>query len=245
MSKAHIANHYIQAYISGAIKQGHSAEALLKPAGIPLQWLNRPDKPITEQQLTQLIQTIMQATQDEFFGLAPQVCKIDVFDLMAEFAYQAKTFGGFLRQSARFYSTVCDCIEIGLAALPTESRPIFFRLNLCDNRKDKDHFLQEFLLLMWQRFGSWLVGQKIPFTSTQFSYRAPAHAKEYQAMFSGELLYEQDCCGFSLHPRFLQLPIIKSDVELQEFLRESPAYILHRPDQDDSLQTRIRLILQE
>ncbi|OPX56041.1 AraC-type DNA-binding protein [Oceanospirillum multiglobuliferum] len=245
--KAYIANHYIQACITGAQRQGFAAETLLAAAGIPLDWLNQPDKAITEQQLSQLIQAVWRCTRDEFMGLTSRRCKNGVFALMAEFVQQGKTFGGMLQQSARFYSAVYEGIELGLepALSHANTSHIFYRLHLQDDALDPDHLLQEFLLLMWQRFGSWLVGQQIPFATTCFSYARPAHAAEYRAMYSGQLCYQQPCCGFALHPRYLQLPIVRSESDVQAFLKASPALILHRPDQDDSLQTRVRLLLQQ
>lgn len=246
--KAHIANHYIQACITGALRQGHCSETLLAAAKIPVHWVNQPEYLLTEQQLSQLIQAVWRATRDEFMGLSPNRCKNGVFALMAELAQQAKTFGGMLQQSARFYSAVYEGIELGLAHSVTEqgSQPqVFYALHLNDSRFDPNHLLQEFLLLMWQRFGSWLVGQNIPFTSTHFSYAAPAHAAEYRAMYSGQLCYQKSRSGFTLHPRYLQLPIVRSESELAVFLKASPAFILHRPDQDERLQTKVRLLLQE
>ena len=279
MTKAHIANHYIQACITGAETQGFERKDLLEAANIPEDWFNQPDKLITEEQLSQLIKAVWRCTQDEFMGLAHWRCKNGVFALMAELAQQAKTLGGMLKQSARFYSAVYDGIDVGLddsstlfsppstrsstvpskpdgqtrtqANDPTNDQSnqnsplLFYRLHLQDQNQDPNHLLQEFLLLMWQRFGSWLVGQQIPFASTHFNYPAPPHENVYREMFTGELQYNQAISGFYLHPRFLQLPIVRSESELKDFLKESPAYILHRPDLDDSLQTHIRLILQQ
>lgn len=275
MAKAHIANHFIQASITGAERQGFERKYLLDAANIPEDWYNQPDKRITEVQLSRLIKAVWRCTQDEFMGLAHRRCKNGVFALMAELSQQAKTLGGMLKQSARFYSAVYDGINVGLddgstctsanslstppSAHSSKSAPqvqtndqsnknsplLFYRLHLEDQSQDPNHLLQEFLLLMWQRFGSWLVGQQIPFASTHFNYPAPPHENVYREMFTGELQYNQAVCGFYLHPRFLQLPIIRSESELKDFLKESPAYILHRPDLDDSLQTRIRLILQQ
>lgn len=250
MPKAHIANHYLQACITGTERQGFATDALLKAAGIPPDWLGRPDRLLTEQQLTHLIKTVWRCTRDEFMGLAPYPCKNGVFALMAELAQQACTLGGMLRQSARFYQAVYDGLDIGLSEAPprqaqdqeSQAPCCFFRLHLQPDN-DPDHMLQEFLLLMWQRFSSWLVGQQVPFASTCFNYPKPRHAEEYRAMFSGELLYRQAHAGFSLHPRFLQLPIVRTQTELQGFLKAAPAFILHRPDKDDSLQTRIILLL--
>ncbi len=110
-------------------------------------------------------------------------------------------------------------------------------------RNDTDHLLQEFLVLMWERLSCWLVDQQIPFARTQFSYPAPAHEAEYRAMYPGELKFEQPVCGFLFHEKYLQLPIVRSEEELRQFLQAAPAYILHRPSQDESLRARIHALL--
>ncbi|WP_417593904.1 AraC family transcriptional regulator [Oceanospirillum sp.] len=246
IEKAYIANHYIHACITGALAQGVAAHTLLRQAGIPLHWYQKPDQLITEQQLSNLIKAVWRETHDEFMGLAPSVCKNGVFALMAELAQQARTLGGMLKKSARFYSTVYPDIDAHLDAEQiTESgqTQVFFRLQLQDACKDPNHLLQEFLILMWQRFSSWLTGQQIPFSRTCFSYPPPPHAREYPAMYTGTLEYNVCHCGFYLHPRYLQLPIVRSEEELNEFLNQSPAMILHRPDQDERLKTRIRMLL--
>ncbi|MCM2320388.1 MAG: AraC family transcriptional regulator [Pseudomonas sp.] len=243
--KAHIANHYIHASIRGALRQGADPLQLLAEAGIPPEWIDRPEQLITEHQLSELIRAVWRFTRDEFMGLSPRVCKRGVFALMAELAQGARTLGGMLQQSARFYTAVADDLEIGLELEDSPQPPlVFFCLHLHDRGKDPDHLLQEFILLIWQRFAGWLVGQQIPVASTCFGYPAAEHAREYRAMFLGELLHDQPRCGFYLHPRFLQLPIIRNGAELQTFLRNCPGVILHRPVRDNSLQTRIRVLLQ-
>lgn len=243
--KAHIANHYIRASIGGALRQGADPLQLLAEAGIPVDWIDRPEQLITERQLGELIKAVWRFTRDEFMGLSPRVCKRGVFSLMAELAQGARTLGGMLQQSARFYSAVADDLEIGLDLKDAPQSPlVFFRLHLHHQGSDPDHLLQEFILLIWQRFAGWLVGQQVPVASTSFVYPVVEHAREYRVMFLGELLYEQPRCGFSLHPRYLQLPIVRAAAELQTFLQGCPTVILHRPVPDNSLQTRIRGLLQ-
>ncbi|AGA86996.1 MAG: AraC family transcriptional regulator [Gammaproteobacteria bacterium HGW-Gammaproteobacteria-9] len=243
LARAHIANHYLRAGIGGAVRQGADPLQLLAAAGIPAHWLDQPERLITEHQLSELIKAVWRATADEFMGMAPRACKRGVFSLMAEFALGAKTLGGMLERSARFYTAVRDDLDIGLDLAPAQSPLVFYRLHL-HQQFDPDHFLQEFILLMWQRFAGWLIGQQIPVVATCFGYPAPSHAAEYRVMFIGELHHDQPRCGFYLHPRVLQLPILRSDTELQAFLRDCPGVILHRPVQDNSLQTRVRLLLQ-
>lgn len=243
MAKAHIANHYLQATVRGAERQGHQASDLLARADIPENWLNRPGQLITEAQLTALVKAVWRATRDEFLGLSASPCRNGTFALMCEYCLDSATLGAVLRKSARFYRIICANLDIELEEPADSDRLVFFRLNLRDARNDTDHLLQEFLLLMWERLACWLVDQQIPFARTQFNYAPPPHAPEYRAMYPGELDFEAPVCGFHMHRRYLQLPIVRSEEELTQFLRAAPAYILHRPSQDDTLRTRVRSLL--
>ncbi|WP_101759137.1 AraC family transcriptional regulator [Oceanicoccus sp. KOV_DT_Chl] len=242
-SKAHIANHFLQASIRGAERQGYSSAELLRAADIPQEYLHNPQRLLTEQQYTQLIKTVWRSTSDEFMGMGPEPCRNGVFALMTEFCLSAATLGAVLSRSARFYSVVYPAINIALDNPDTGSRLYFYRLQMAHTDQDEDHLLQEFLLLMWQRLACWLVDQQVPIAATHFNYAEPAHADEYHVMYPGELVFDQDCSGFYLHERYLQMPIVRTETELQEFLRESPAYILHRPSQDDSLTAKVRATL--
>ncbi|OZC34973.1 AraC family transcriptional regulator [Marinobacter vinifirmus] len=240
MAKAHIANHYLQATLRGAERQGHDGPTLLEQAGIPADWLNTPEQLITEQQLTQLVKSVWRATRDEFLGLSSEPCNNGTFALMCDYCLGSATLGAVLRKSAHFYRVICRNLDI---ALEEQGRQVFFRLHLKDAQNDTDHLLQEFLILMWERLSCWLVDQQIPFARTQFSYPAPAHEAEYRAMYPGELKFEQPVCGFLFHEKYLQLPIVRSEEELRQFLQAAPAYILHRPSQDESLRARIHALL--
>ncbi|WP_417545784.1 AraC family transcriptional regulator [Marinobacter sp.] len=240
--RPHIANHYLQASIRGAERQGFQREALLASAGVPAAWFSKPEQLITEEQFTRLIKTVWRVTRDEFMGLSNSRCKNGTFALMTDYCLGSATLGAVLRKSARFFSIACDNVDIGLGESNC-NKLVFFRLSLEDASQDTDHMLQEFLLLMWQRFACWLVDQQIPFATTQFSYPSPPHVAEYRAMFPTELQFDESVCGFYLHGKYLQLPNTRSEDELAVFLKESPAYILHRPDHDESLRNRIRALL--
>lgn len=244
MTRAHIHHHYLQATIRGALRQGHAPDILLKQAGIPRQWLNEPGRRLTEPQLARLFKAVWRATRDEFMGFSTQPSNNGTFALMADYCLGSATLGAILRKSARFYGTICNNLDIGFDDEEKNGdRQLFFRLHLRDSRQDPDHLLQEFLLLMWQRFSCWWVNQQIPFASTTFSYAPPPQASEYPLMYTGELRFGQPVCGFSLHEKYLQLPVVRSEAELYTFLKEAPAYILHRPSQDESLRNRVRALL--
>ncbi|MEH6578502.1 MAG: AraC family transcriptional regulator [Amphritea sp.] len=235
-----ISNHYLQAFICGAARMGHSQHELLRRAGIPYELLGMPNARVTEEQVIRLVKTVWRVTGDEFMGLTGQRCNNGVFALMAESVLHTQTLGGMLQQSTRFYKTVRDDLEVGLRHY---DEFLDVTLSLKDQTLDSDHMLQEFILLMWQRFSCWLVDQQVPIVSTWFNYPAPAHLDEYRLMFSGQLQFDQPFSGFTLSKKLLRLPLVRERQELQQFLADSPAGILRRPRQDDTYQIQVRRLL--
>ena len=242
-STPHIANHYLQASIRGAQRLGLTAQSLFDAANIPIKLLNQPSQCVTEQQLTRLIQAIWDATEDEFLGLSVVESNQGVFALMTKYCLGAKTLGSMLKRSAQFYSAVNHAIDIEFQLANNDQPLAFFKIQLLDSKLDQDHLLQEFLLLMWQRLACWMVDQQIRIALTTLSYAAPQHVKEYRAMFGAELKFEQPCCGFYIDQRFLSLPLVKNNAQLNQFLKQAPAFILHRPNQDHRLQTTVKQLL--
>jgi len=253
--KAHIAGHFLLAAMQGAINLGHSPQKLLALAGITKNIFNQqtllvdvfndknPLPQITEAELTSVVKTVWKLTQDEFMGFTTEPCHTGTFALMAENCLSATTLGAMLKRSAHFFSVICPQLLINLVQSDDLKGEVFFTLHIIDAKNDKEHFFQEFLLLMWQRFSCWLVNQHIPFHHTHFSYSVPKHVQHYNEMFPCEHSFEQQYCGFTFHCKYLHLPIVRNQSELTEFLAASPAYILRRPHQDNRLGTQIKLFL--
>ncbi|WP_136679355.1 AraC family transcriptional regulator [Neptunomonas sp. XY-337] len=237
MKKKPVSNHYIEAAIRGAVAQGVSVEQLLAQAEIPLQAYRQAQERICEEQLAGLIKAVWRETGDEFMGLTASPCKNGVFALMAESVLHTRTLGGMLQQSARFYSCVHSDLDL---ALTQRDDLADFKLTLKTKDLDTDHFFQEFLLLMWQRFSCWLVNEQLAFQSTYFNYPQPSHVAEYPPMFPGALVFNSTASGFTLPARLLAAPIVRKPHELAGFLRSSPLEVLRRVGQDTSIATRVK-----
>jgi AraC-like DNA-binding protein len=64
-------------------------------------------------------------------------------------------------------------------------------------------------------------------------------------MFSNNLSFEKSYSSICFPAHYLRAPIIQDERTLKEFLRESPADLLTRPKNDDSLVGRVRTFLRE
>lgn len=240
MKKKLVSNHYIQASLRGAIKQGIDPLPLLERASVPSELLHKPRARITEVQLANLIRAVWRATGDEFMGLTEYPSKNGVFALMMESLFQMKTLGAMLQQSVRFYNAVQSEVDF---AIHIEADNVDIDITLVQPELDQDHLLQEFLLLMWQRFSSWLVNSQLAIQTTRFNYPAPAHKDEYPPMFGEHLLFNQATAGFTFSSKLLALPRVRDPLELNAFLRRSPLEVLRRVGDNNSLSIQVQRLL--
>ena len=241
MKKKLVSNHYIQACLHGALKQGFDPQSLLDRATVPAELIHKPRARITEVQLAKLIRAVWSTTGDEFMGLTERPCKNGVFALMMESLFQLKTLGAMLQQSVRFYNAVQSEVEF---AMIVEGDQVDISITLARPELDPDHLLQEFMLLTWQRFSSWLVNSQLAIHVTRFNYPAPAHHEEYSPMFGEQLLFDQPTAGFMFNSKLLALPRVRDPMELDCFLRQFPLEVLRRIGENNSLSIQVqRLIL--
>lgn len=241
MKKKLVSNHYIQASLHGALKQGFDPQPLLERAAVPVELVHKPRARITEVQLANLIRAVWRTTGDEFMGLTERPCKNGVFALMMESLFQLKTLGAMLQQSVRFYNAVQSEVNF---AMRIDGDQVNISITLVRPELDPDHLLQEFMLLMWQRFSSWLINSQLSIHSTRFNYPAPAHHEEYFPMFGEQLLFDQSTAGFTFNSKQLTLPLVRDPIELDCFLRQSPLEVLRRVGDNNSLSIQVqRLIL--
>ena len=108
---------------------------------------------------------------------------------------------------------------------------------------DPDHFLIESILVIWHRFGSWLIGRRIRLVDAYFTFPAPVNQNEYQQIFYCDIHFNNDFTGIRFPIKFLQSKLTQNETTLKQFLKQSPADLLARPDEGNSLVTQIREII--
>ncbi|MCK1975100.1 AraC family transcriptional regulator, partial [Bacillus safensis] len=69
---------------------------------------------------------------------------------------------------------------------------------------------------------------------------APVHRQDYHKFFGAPVLFDQPVTRLVFSSSYLSLPLIRSDVALENFLREAPANILSRYRHDIELSARVR-----
>ncbi|SDH40528.1 AraC family transcriptional regulator [Pseudomonas abietaniphila] len=234
-----IASHFARAVLHGAARYGLDIQPILAQVGLQPELLSEPKARIAPEQFAQLIQRVWRALDDEYmgFGLAPS--KRGTFAMMCHALIHCRTLDKALQRGFLFYGLFPDSPRLSL-----QRDGDWVRLCLDDSSlRDPMHFLSESLLVIWHRLASWLIGQRIRLEQATFAYARPAHSAEYDLLFDCPMQFEAPQTALTFHSRYLQLPLLQDERTLKRFLERSPADLLSRPDDGDSLSSQLRRLL--
>ncbi|VVQ08208.1 hypothetical protein PS918_04948 [Pseudomonas fluorescens] len=244
MRERTIASHFARAALRGAQRQGYDYSGLLQQLGISPELLDEPRARIAPEQFTQLIQALWLALGDEYLGFGHAASKPGSFAMMCHAVIHSRNLERALNRGLLFYS-----LFPGAPRLTLTREDEMIRLSLDDSSLwDPDHFLSEYLLVIWHRFGSWLIGQRIRLEQASFSYPRPEHGAEYDLLFSCPLGFSTSTSttaqsSLLFHGRYLAMPLLQDERTLKHYLERSPADLLSKPDDGHSLSSRLRRLL--
>ncbi|GGO83643.1 transcriptional regulator [Marinobacterium nitratireducens] len=229
--------HYVHAALNCAVRSGLEAQPLLADSGIDPQLLGRPGARAPGESMTRLVQLIWAALDDEFMGCTEHRCKPGVFALMTQHALHYESLEAALQQGIQLYNLFTDDIRM---RLQRRGERALLEIEFARPELDPDAFFREFWLVIWHRFASWLIGEKIALGTTGFDYPEPPHAAELKHMFPGVHRFARDRLSLSFNAGFLAKPPVRTRRDLALFLRRSPADLITIPGRESSFEARIR-----
>jgi AraC-like DNA-binding protein len=235
------ANHYLTVILRQAAANSVDTEQLLRNAGIAPEILCQPHARVAVDKLAKLIQEAWQAMLDEHLGLTSHPSKIGTLYLMGKLAIHEPNLEQALKIGIRFYSLVEDDYHLSLTHEGDEAT-----LNFSSEHPELDphHFLPELVMVVWHRFASWLVGKNIALSRSTFAYPRPAHVDEYKFLFPCAHQFNQPVNSLTFHSKYLKRPILQREESLKDYFRRAPVDIFLKPENDDSYNTRIRLLIE-
>ncbi len=234
-----IPHHYIMTALRGPKLKGMDLDDLLRRSGILESVLDSPMARVTAQQYTQLVQNIWLDMEDESMGLGPQKSPLGTFAMMCHAVIHCPNLEKALRRAYRFYSLFQHNTEIQLLSDDEFATVIIDETSL----NDPDRFLIESLMVIWHRFGSWLIGRRIHLLEASFNFPAPSSHNEYKRLFSCDIKFDNGYTGFRFPVKFLKEKVIQNETTLRTFLKHSPMDLLGKPDEGNSLVAQIRNII--
>jgi AraC-like DNA-binding protein len=231
---ATISRHHVDASLLGCLQRGIDTESLLTRAGIRAN-PSRSQRAgrVHTHQVGRLFRIIQQELNDEFMGFTQNPSKFGIFATLCDLASKCQNLGELLQQSANFYNLLGNDVAM---KLKTDGENAEFSITLSHPELDQQHFIAEFLMVIWHRFPSWYLGEAIRLKETHFAHPAPAHESELKVMFPGKLCFKQTTNKLIFDSYYLRKPLRRNSKEMAAFLHNYPIEIMTIPGEDSSLE---------
>lgn len=236
---ASIGTHYILTAIGGAKAKGIDTKALLKRARIPEKPLKDPKARFGVDSVARLYASIAEELNDEFMGFTEKPIKVGTFALMADWVSYSSNLEELFQKAIRFYNQVTDEVHI---SLQVEGEHVYFTSEFRRPELDFEHFYIEYWHVIWHRFASWYIGKPIKLLGAYINY-TPLDRDEFELLFRCPTHLKSNVNRLVFHRSYLQEPLVKSQQDLQVFLRRAPIDMLTIPGEDTSLTAHINQML--
>ncbi|PQA73453.1 AraC family transcriptional regulator [Brucella oryzae] len=231
MERHNIAPGFVEDALESVRIRGMATAPLMAKIGLP----ETVTEPITNVEYGRLWWLIAETINDEFFGLAARPMRPGSFNLLCHAVLHAGTLERALRRALQFLNVVLDDPQGGLRV-----RDGMAYIVLTDAGPPRPAFAYRAYWLILMGVACWLIGRRIPLRTLDFACPAPVHRQDYHKFFGAPVLFDQPVTRLVFSSSYLSLPIIRSDVALESFLREAPANILIRYRHDNDLSARVR-----
>jgi len=211
--------HYAKAVSRGLQGDDEGLLYCLGKANISPALMAKEDARISTEQLSRLINAQIVYLGDEMLGLCAGQMKIGSFQLVAMHCQHANSLRNVFMNATRAYGLLGAEISLRVER-DTETTKIIF--NSSAETTENEQFLYEFLMLVWHRFPSWLVGKTIPLMEINLPHIKPHHAAEHRLMFPSAVNYGAEECSFIIANAELNTRVTRTAKETEQYLADVP-----------------------
>ena len=233
--------HYAKAILECSARRGLNTDLLMKEVDLTWDQLNQTrHSRIAGEKITHMVKHTWAKLNDEFMGCTEHPCKAGVFALMCKYALAQDNLQDVLLRGIEFYNLFTDDLQMQLL---TKGKSVELIIQFNRPELDIDNFFQEFWLMIWHRFASWVIGRKIALKHVAFPYSKPQYHKELKYAFPCRHSYQQANLKLSFSHDYLSIAPVQTKRDLAIFLKHSPADLITIPGSDESYQAQIRSLL--
>jgi AraC-like DNA-binding protein len=231
---------YVAAAVRAADRHGLDATPALAAAGIPRSLLGDPRARFTAAQTADLTRALWLLFDDEMFGLGRAPVPRGTFRLLSYAVIHAPDLRSVYERVIGFGPALAGIPPFSIQCAGGHARLAADVHGV----RDPGHLVTDFLLVLTHRFSGWLVGQRLRLVAVELPRPAAGDRVEYDRMFGAPLRFDAPAAALVFEDRLLSLPIVRSEADLDEYLRHSPADALARRDYGTTLADQVRTILE-
>jgi AraC-like DNA-binding protein len=235
-----VAIEFVRSALTSARRYGLDVRDALVTARIAPELIGRDSSRVTPMQATRLVQALWNSTDDELLGVGPEPVARGTFRMISLGLIHSPDLRTALDRFVEF-----SRLATGFVAAEIIDDGHTTRLTLDPAGQTLiDQLLIDVLTAVSHRFAGWLIGEQIPLTMVQMPYPSPAHADEYRLIYGILPTFDAANAALTFESRYLNTPVIRTEDELFEFIRNSPADLLFRRDYQPTTASRVRKILE-
>lgn len=234
---------YLTALLAQAQRLGVDASAVLHDFDTELGTTQDGEPPasVDSALVGALIRHLWRETGDELMGFCSGPLHSGTWALSTDYMIAADTLGELLRRGEYFHAVVSpDRMFICLEEADGQTR---LEIHTSVEDRDPETFLAAFLTVLWHRFPSWAVDQRIALSAVEFATQPPPDAQMHRVLFDCEIRYGAPAHALVMPTSQLALPVVRGKRALALWLRDSPADLLYMPGRDATIAGRIRQTL--
>lgn len=232
---ATIGHYYIKSCISAASSKGVDTTSLMMMAGIAPSSINKKLR-TTDHCMSLLLNSLMEYTQDAFFGFAKQPIPPNFYQLLLKGVMLSKN----LEQAI---DTLITAFSLVGCQLNIQSANQKITLTLSHQHHDPDHFLQEYLMVFTHRLLSWLANKTVILSSACVSYEPKHYQTEFDLLFRCETHTNRAYNAIVFNSEIMAWPVLQDIENIHQIIHQFPLIVLRFPDADSELDQQVyRLI---
>ncbi|OWV84449.1 AraC family transcriptional regulator [Rhizobium sp. R693] len=226
-----IAPAFVEEALDSLRRMGRPTAPLLHSVGLPAI----VDQPVSAESYGALWLAIASELDDEFFGMGGRAMRSGSFTLLCHCVLHAATLGHALRRALRFLDIVLDdprgqlVVRDGLA-----------QIELAEAGEPRSAFAYRTYWILIHGIACWLVGRRIPIRLVDFRCIEPKQGADYRLFFGAPVRFAQPASRLGFDSAMLDLPVMRTEQALKQFLRGAPANILVRYRYDAGLASNVR-----
>lgn len=218
-----------------AKQRGIDVALALRKADIDPQLLEASKARVSASSFARLWVELADLLDDEFFGIDSHPMRRGSFKLMCHALLDCNTLGQALQRMLSFLRLVLDDIH---GEIQTKEDHAFIILHDYGNQRRLFAYGTWFILVHGS--ACWLVNQRIPLLALSFRAKKPADESDYRMRFCEDIQYDAPITQVNFDKKFLDMKIAQTPASLCAFLKESPASLLVKYRNDDSISAQIR-----
>lgn len=215
---------------------GEPDAGLLARAGIAIDQLHLPQARVSAESYARLWRLLARRCNDEFFAMDPRGLRSGSLAFMCRASRVHPTLGEGLDAVLAFLSLMLQDLQPSLVRQQGLAE-IVINEPLDAPRRAFTYFT---FWMIVHGIACWLAGRRIPILAVDLRCAEPPFCDDYRVMFSENLQFERPRTRMIIAADCLDLPLRRTEEELQRFLAEAPGNILVKYRDPDSLGRRLR-----